>query len=1159
MTKSPGYSVMHVEEGASNAGLRIDRLPRITFVEENGEREFNPADYVESVFKLAGRIESEFPGVVRLGLIWRTGPELMIAWLAVLAAKREPLLLEYPNEKQNLVQWRQSISNSVESADLGGLIVADEPALQNLDFVPCFSPTREALQLDNSEYSLSPIPLNGAILQMSSGTTGHRKPIRFEIADVAAHVRSFNQVLNLGPDDRIVSWLPLYHDMGFVACFLMPLMLGIPTVMIDPVLWIRKPRLLVDAINRYRGTICYMPNFGFEVMTLQCEHEPMPSMRLWISCSEPARLATMQRFSLAFEVPERSTAVCYAMAENIFAVTFNRGIKPLGTEGSCFVSCGAPIPGVDLKLKQGEIWVRSDTSLERYCNSDSLVDAEGYYATGDLGQMIGGELVVVGRKRDLINIAGKKHMLSELEQSALALVGESKGRVAAVAWCDERLGTETPLLLAETDEFFLRRDQQALAHQWRTAVGLEAGEVAFVPPRFLVKTSSGKINRTLSAMHYRQVFDVQKTAAEGRGALLQALRAEYGNLPWDEPVSNLFDSLGFTFFAVLLDEYDVSVSPRWSIDDHLRSYLEKSSSGSGEAETEAGHISIIWLADAKLTRSWTDQHLARLSAAVGRPVSFEYLCLPPVPVVLSDLVFHDYFLPRERDQEKYAEIKYVLGKLKNASIVIVDDVAEMLFGEGYFPFLNHQFRRSPQADRLIYRFQKYTRNHHELPVGVANLHNTRGIRDEYIDRLSDYLGVPVFRIATLESCSDLTKNWDYVEWCNSDWTMELDSDSDAMVEALAAFMRRRKGELPVRTGEIRRILRHVAHTHFCSMVADKSKIDELISRYDSFCIYGPRASLPYFRKCLEAEGKSYVIADRSSELSAFKGQFDCVVQTGTTGRPRTAKPVFQIFWAAWGYVDCDLPTVFDGLNPHYFHAATDTVVNELKLLPGLPDTPLAAVRSLKRLLAETERKAAIGGRAGSVSKSQLIEVRKPLAVRTEYAQWDRERYRNAEFLLNSGDRERAAEILESLVEGETAVWEVYNDLGALTLEAGEKDRAMDLFRTAASLEKDTSFALRNIAELCRQNGNLAEAIKACAQILRVEPDDGSIPLFLRDMLLEINVQQESYSWLLPGWSEKVGELDRLRRSEAEQRDLISSLTPKAAFFEDARRVLDNLP
>src|SRR5262249_35804959 len=148
-------------------------------------------------------------------------------------------------------------------------------------------------------------------------------------------------------------------------------------------------------------------------------------------------------------------------------------------------------------------------------------------------------------------------------------------------------------------------------------------------------------------------------------------------------------------------------------------------------------------------------------------------CLPPTPVILSDLVFCDYFLPREWS-ELYRPIVSALSKLRAASMLLVDDVAELLFGQFAYPALNPRFERSPAADLLVWRWQRYTQNHGDLPISVVNLWKTQPLRNKFIRRLGRYLGVPVFRIATLHSYAEHTAAWDFVDRTNEDWTLQLE-------------------------------------------------------------------------------------------------------------------------------------------------------------------------------------------------------------------------------------------------------------------------------------------------------------------------------------------------------------------------------------------------
>ena len=166
-------------------------------------------------------------------------------------------------------------------------------------------------------------------------------------------------------------------------------------------------------------------------------------------------------------------------------------------------------------------------------------------------------------------------------------------------------------------------------------------------------------------------------------------------------------------------------------------------------------LAIVSMADGRTVAGVTATHLAQLEAAAGRPVAWENLCLPPTPAVLSDVVFFDHFLPRD-PSPKFDAVIPALRALRSASMIIVDDVAELLFGQFAYPVLSHRFERSEAADLLVWRWQRYTERHHELPIGVLNLWQTQHVRNQFIDRLGRYLGVPVFRIATLRSFEALT-------------------------------------------------------------------------------------------------------------------------------------------------------------------------------------------------------------------------------------------------------------------------------------------------------------------------------------------------------------------------------------------------------------------
>ena len=142
------------------------------------------------------------------------------------------------------------------------------------------------------------------LLQHSSGTTGLQKPVLLSHRAVLDHVKEYGKAgLRLNENDKIVSWLPLYHDMGLIAAFHLPLAFGIPTVQIDPFEWVIVPSLLLEAVSSERGTISWLPNFAFNMMAPQQNLSAkrwkiliLKSWRLVINCSEPIRYESHRKF-----------------------------------------------------------------------------------------------------------------------------------------------------------------------------------------------------------------------------------------------------------------------------------------------------------------------------------------------------------------------------------------------------------------------------------------------------------------------------------------------------------------------------------------------------------------------------------------------------------------------------------------------------------------------------------------------------------------------------------------------------------------------------------------------------------------------------------------------------------------------------------------------
>jgi fatty-acyl-CoA synthase len=381
------------------------------------------------------------------------------------------------------------------------------------------------------------------LLQHSSGTTGLQKGIALSNKSVLAHNAAYIRALAMTAEDIIVSWLPLYHDMGFIACFILPLLNGIPVVAISPFDWVRSPALLLDKIHEHRGTLCWLPNFAFAFMargfreSRHGEALDLSSVRAWINSSEPVLDASHRSFAERFSrfgVSARQLTASYAMAENVYAVTQTKPgelisldidtgmfrkehrvcVSPKGNSPNTMrvVSNGHPLEGTAVRIidetdhslpddMMGEIAIRGDYMFSGYFRRPDLTKAattvDGWYRTGDLGFLHENQLYVTGRKKDLIIIQGRNFYPGDIEKAAADVEGVVPGRIVAFGLADERSGTEGLVILAEATTG--ENEAPAIAVRIRNAIAQEfdctPSVVRIVPSRWLIKSSSGKLAR----------------------------------------------------------------------------------------------------------------------------------------------------------------------------------------------------------------------------------------------------------------------------------------------------------------------------------------------------------------------------------------------------------------------------------------------------------------------------------------------------------------------------------------------------------------------------------------------------------------------------------------------------------------------------------------
>jgi acyl-CoA synthetase (AMP-forming)/AMP-acid ligase II len=363
-----------------------------------------------------------------------------------------------------------------------------------------------------------------AFLQHSSGTTGLKKGVMLSHAAVIDQITRYADATAIAPGDVIASWLPLYHDMGLITGFLLPLLLGNVVVSLDALEWVARPTMLLDAMQRYRAAFVWLPNFAFHHLLRAAGGQPrwdLSTVKAIINCSEPCRTDTFDRFADCFTtmgIDRSKLSVCYALAENVFAVTRTplgqvaRGGKTDATRG--FLSSGQPIAGAEIEIRDpagervpagvlGEIHIRSTTLFDGYFRDPERTQErlrDGWFGTRDLGCVEDGELFIPGRVDDLLIVNGRNLFAHEIESVLSGVTGIVPGRVLACTEHDPALGASRLLIHCEID--MDQSDAESLDGEIRKIVLAETGifpaAVRFLPRGFLVKSSSGKLARAES-------------------------------------------------------------------------------------------------------------------------------------------------------------------------------------------------------------------------------------------------------------------------------------------------------------------------------------------------------------------------------------------------------------------------------------------------------------------------------------------------------------------------------------------------------------------------------------------------------------------------------------------------------------------------------------
>jgi len=359
-----------------------------------------------------------------------------------------------------------------------------------------------------------------AFLQYTSGSTGQPRGVMLTHDNLVRTCHFMAEAAGLTPEDRVVSWLPLYHDMGLIGLSFTPPLLAAPVWLLPPDL--RSPRQWVELITEVRATFTVSPDFGYRNCVRNIRDTSgldLSSLKAALSGAEPVRMSTIRGFEEHFGL-KNVIAPCYGLAEATLAVAvWPRGravrLDPTGR----FVCSGAPCRGVSVRIvpraddgpavplapyAEGEIQVKSPGVMKGYYNNPEatarVLSADGWLRTGDLGFLDHeGMIYISGRIKDVMILGGENVIPADVEEVVDAVPGVRYS--AAVGVESDRTGTQRLHVVAEV------RDEAAPAEKYHGLVrdivqrvhaarGHRPARVLLVKSSTIPKTSSGKIQRS---------------------------------------------------------------------------------------------------------------------------------------------------------------------------------------------------------------------------------------------------------------------------------------------------------------------------------------------------------------------------------------------------------------------------------------------------------------------------------------------------------------------------------------------------------------------------------------------------------------------------------------------------------------------------------------
>ncbi|MEM7353412.1 MAG: fatty acyl-AMP ligase [Acidobacteriota bacterium] len=504
-----------------------------------------------------------------VALMLPTGKDFFFSFAGILVAGAVPVPIYPPVRVDQLEEYAERQVTILRNAAVAALITEQQmtalarllgPKVESLQTIA----TAETLATEGrSDAAQLPDPslwpeLDGqdlGLIQYTSGSTGDPKGVTLTHANLIANIHAIGEAVQVRRDDVVISWLPLYHDMGLIGCWLFALCHGLEMVCFSPLDFLRRPKRWLEAMGTYRGSLSPAPNFAYELCLRRVRDRDLAdldlsSWRMALNGAEPINPETIRRFCERFAACGfRAEAMkpVYGLAENAVAVSFPPRAEPpridrierdafqrsgravpadepqdaeTASETLQFVAVGRAIANHEVRLvddddvpvderTEGHIQFRGPSATPGYyLNPEATAairTADGWTRTGDRGYLADGDLFISGRVKDLIIKAGRNIDPAEVEIAAADVEGVRRGCVAAFGVANPKTGSESLVVIAETrktDPEEKQRMASEIKHRVRAVVKSSPDVVECVPPHCVPKTPSGKLRRAECRKRY---------------------------------------------------------------------------------------------------------------------------------------------------------------------------------------------------------------------------------------------------------------------------------------------------------------------------------------------------------------------------------------------------------------------------------------------------------------------------------------------------------------------------------------------------------------------------------------------------------------------------------------------------------------------------------